>query len=272
MMINFGRTRHSLSTRKIARSLGAHRHSYKIEYHSTLASTNDLAKEQASGGAENGRVVIADRQTAGRGRMGRSFYSPAGNGIYMSVILKPERPIADTAGVTTFCAVCVSNAINALYGVSSQIKWVNDVLLSGKKVCGILAEGKPCTDQSGFEYVVLGIGINVSPSPFPEEISGIAASLESFSDARPCRAQIIAEVLKNLSPLLSGDLPDGFMDVYRSRSLLLGKEVRTLSSPALCGVAEDIADDGALIIRSSDGTLHRIIAGEVSVRATDSPD
>lgn len=261
---------HALSVRKIERSLGKHEKLYKIEYHDLLASTNDTAKEQASLGAVNGKVIIADTQSLGRGRMGRSFYSPAGTGIYMSVILRPEKKLADTAGVTAFCAVCVCDAIDSLYGVSSQIKWVNDVMLDGKKVCGILAEGKISSDGSGFDHIILGIGVNVSPSLFPEELADIAAPIEKFSDERPPRARLISAILKNLSPLLSGELPDGFMDAYRVRSLFLGKEVHTLSAPTLCGVAESIDGDGALLIRTPDGELHRIVAGEVSVRAADS--
>lgn len=261
--------RHAISVRKIERALGKDRRIYKIEYHDRLASTNDTAKEQTALSAANGKVIIADTQSSGRGRMGRSFYSPAGTGIYMSVILRPERKFSDTAGITAFCAVCVCDAIDSLYGVSSQIKWVNDVMLDEKKVCGILAEGKISPDGNGLEHVILGIGINVAPSPFPDEIANIAASLEAFSDERPPRARLISAILKNLSPLLSGKLPDGFMDSYRARSLILGREVRTLSTPSVCGVAESIDGGGALLIRTPDGELHKIVAGEVSVRTTD---
>ena len=130
---------HALSVRKIERSLGKHEKLYKIEYHDLLASTNDTAKEQASLGAENGKVIIADTQSFGRGRMGRSFLSPVG-GTYFSTVLRPSLDRANYGTITPFAALAVHRAVKELLSCSLEIKWINDLLLDGKKVCGILAE------------------------------------------------------------------------------------------------------------------------------------
>ena len=144
---------------------------------------------------------------------------------------------------------------------------VNDIIIGNKKVCGILAEAGIDAQAPRLEYIVLGIGINVKRTAFPQELSEIAGSIEDFSDKTVSKKQLIAEILKNLSPLLAGEIPSDTMDRYRSRSLFLGRSVFTLSEPSVSGVAVEIDDGGALIIRSSDGALHKIAAGEVSVRS-----
>lgn len=258
-----------IDTSRICRYLGSCGKGYKIEYHKTIVSTNTYAKELAKKGAPNGFVVLAGSQSGGRGRMGRSFYSPEGTGIYMSLVLRPEMKLADTVKITTFAAVCICDVIDSLYGTESQIKWVNDIMIGGKKVCGILTEAEFDSVRSVFDHIVLGIGINIKKVDFPADIIGIAGSIEEFSDKKCSQNELVALILKNLSPLLDGDIPKGSMDAYRARSLFLGKEVFTLSEPSLSGVAEEIDDSGALIIRSSDGSLHKIAAGEVSVRKLD---
>ena len=258
-----------IDTSEICRLLGSFSNSYKIEYHKTIVSTNTYAKELAQKGIQNGFVVLAGSQSGGRGRMGRSFYSPEDTGIYMSLVLRPEIKASDTVKITTFAAVCISDAIDSLYGTHSQIKWVNDIMIGGKKVCGILTEAEFDSARSIFDHIVLGIGINIKKVKFPSEIADIAGSIEEFSDKKCSKNELVAKILKNLSSLLDGNIPKGSMDSYRARSLFLGKEVFTLSDPSVSGTATEIDDSGALIIRSSDGSLHKIAAGEVSVRRSD---
>lgn len=264
---NCGSRKDATDPSAISRLLGKDHDRFKIEYHKSIASTNTYAKELARQGAENGFTVLADSQSGGRGRLGRSFFSPEGSGIYMSVVLRPKMNFADSLKITAFAAVCVSDAIDALFGTESQIKWVNDIIIGNKKVCGILAEAGIDAQAPRLEYIVLGIGINVKRTAFPQELSEIAGSIEDFSDKTVSKNQLIAEILKNLSPLLDGEIPSDTMDRYRSRSLFLGRSVFTLSEPSVSGVAVEIDDGGALIIRSSDGALHKIAAGEVSVRS-----
>ena len=252
---------------RISRMLGSPlARGYRMECHKSLPSTNTYLKELAGRGADTGLVVIAESQSGGRGRMGRSFYSPDGSGIYMSILLPPLKSTEDTTKITAFAAVCVSEAIDSLYSVKSEIKWVNDIILSGKKVCGILTESVFDSSKSKISHVVLGIGINKKRAPFPDELSSIAGSIENYSAERHTKDALIARILTGLSPLLSGEIPADTMDRYRSRSNLLGKEVFTLTSPEISGLAAEISDKGELVIKDSLGTLHRIGAGEVSVR------
>lgn len=157
-----------------------------IYYYDTLPSTNDKAKELAAKGAPHGTVIIAGSQTNGRGRMGRSFYSPSGTGLYMSIILRPDISAELATCLTAVSAVAVHKTLYSLFNKETEIKWVNDLLLDSKKVCGILAEGAPLRSVSNtspnafaaIEYIVIGIGINLSDSGFPSELAGIAGSLQ----------------------------------------------------------------------------------------------
>ena len=243
---------------------------YTVEYLDSVDSTNTYAKARARGGARNGHVVIASAQSAGRGRMGRSFFSPDSSGIYMSVIFRGLADLPKNAGrITAFAAVCVCEAISELFGINARIKWVNDVLIEGKKVCGILTESSIDSSSLSFDHTVIGIGINVERTSFPPELEAIACSIKDHSDSKAGKRELIAEILKRLSPLLDGEVPADTMDKYRERSALIGKEVFTLGNPSIRGTAVAIDDSGSLIIRQTDGSNITLSAGEISVRKAD---
>ncbi len=226
----------------------------------TIDSTNRYAKAWAIEGAPNGATVISSQQTAGRGRLGRSFYSPQG-GLYMSTVLRAGQTAPGL--ITTLAAVCVLRAVESQLGLSLQIKWVNDLLLSGRKVCGILAEGM--VTPKGELVTVLGIGINTAPADFPDDIAGKAGSLYTQQpiDREALAAGILSELMAGLPRL-----PE-HLDAYRAHCLTLGRQVRyTQGDQTGEGLAIAIDDQGALIIDTADGPL-RLIAGEASLRGAD---
>lgn len=226
--------------------------------HTELPSTNDTLKQLAAD-APDGTVIIAEHQTAGRGRRGRSFYSPKGCGIYMSVLFK--RPLsAEQVGLfTSAAAVAVARTIEALLPIEVQIKWVNDLLVHGKKVCGILAEGTP-------DGVVLGIGINVSTTQFPADIAAIASSLLKESGQAPDPAVLVARTLEQLEAVTADLDARAFLEESRRRSAVLGKEITVLrGDQSFRATAIAIDDGGALVVQTADDII-ALSSGEVSLR------
>lgn len=225
---------------------------------STLDSTNTYAKRWAVQGAPHGASVFAQAQTQGRGRRGRSFHSPEG-GLYMSLVV-------DSAGVspgmfTTLAAVAALQAVGAVTGQNLQIKWVNDLMFEGLKVGGILTEG--VIMDGALAKAVIGIGLNLGPADMPGDLSGIAGSLYRPGqeiDQERLAALIIRGILEGL-PLAPAHLAD-----YRAHCLTLGQLVSfEYENQPLTGLAEDIDDSGALLVRTDAGLI-RLIAGDVSVR------
>lgn len=243
----------TLSAKKIA-VLSGHEEA-QITVFDTLPSTNTHLLALGRAGAPEGRVILAETQTAGRGRMGRSFFSPAGSGIYLSLLLRPR--VFDAGRLTTLAAVVTANAISRVCGIEVGIKWVNDLLFNKKKLCGILAEG------SVGEFAVIGIGLNVKRSAFPPELSDVATSLEDILGQAPDRNLLVAEILRGFA---EADLEGtAHMDEYRRRSLTLGKTVTVLSTGDVVRVLA-IEDDGALLVEDANQKKRRICSGEVSVR------
>lgn len=230
---------------------------FLIEKLDTVTSTNDVLKEKAAAGAPAGTVVVAKRQTAGRGRMGRSFLSPEG-GIYMSILLRPAGAAVDALRFTAHAAVAVALAVEKHTGRAAQIKWVNDIYQNGKKVCGILAEGK--ANAHGLDYVVLGIGVNLQAPKggFPEDLRDIAGAL--FTDETFEKDAILRDILENLSA------KDAYAE-YTKRDMLFGKTVTVLrGGEVVCtAVANGITEDFGLriVTESGEQVLH---TGEVSIR------
>jgi len=226
-----------------------------ISVFDSLPSTNTYLSALAREGEHEGRIILAEEQTAGRGRLGRQFFSPKGSGIYLSVLLRPR--VLDPGRLTTLSAVVVASAIERIYDIKVGIKWVNDLLFDGKKLCGILAEG------AGREFAVLGIGINVTRQAFPPELADIATSLEDIWGKVIDRNVLVAEILKGFE----NAEPEGFshMEEYRRRSLTLGKKVSVLGQDEILEILA-IEDDGALLARGEDGQVRRISSGEVSIR------
>lgn len=255
---------HHLSAKTICEHLRSPM--YHITVESVLPSTNTALKEAALHGAPHGEVLIAECQTAGRGRLGRAFFSPSGSGIYMSILLRPSLPLSVAAGrVTTLAALAVSRAIAHVSGIETRIKWVNDLLIGGKKVCGILAEAVSIGEENA---VILGIGINVKNTAFPAELSEIATSLEAHGNA-PHRNVLIAAILDELS-LLDPARPQDWMQEYKERSAVLESTVKVLpfGGEPYEAVAIDVTDNGALVIER-DGEKLEIFSGEVSLRLAD---
>lgn len=231
-----------------------------IRYFKTLPSTNRAAAEAARAGCAAFTVIAAETQSAGRGRLSRSFFSPRG-GSYFSIVLRPSFPAAEYGRLTPFAAVALWRAVRRTTGLDGEIKWVNDLLLGGKKIAGILAESG--VDDHGAPFVVIGIGVNTGNAPFPPELAGIAAHLDGVtSDALiPAAA---AEFLN-----FEREIADGtWLDLYRRHCPLFGKTV-TVSAPhahAYTAVALDILPNGALSVKRENGALETLTVGEISLR------
>lgn len=238
----------------------------------SIDSTNNYLRNLALSGAPAGTVVIAESQSAGRGRMGRQFASPKGKGVYMSVLLRPEHVTADElSSVSAWVAVAVHNAVFAACGIKSGIKWVNDLTLNNKKICGILTEMSIVSETGHVQYIIVGAGVNVNENAddFPAELHEIATSLQIHSEKPHNRVKLAAEMIKSLDKL-SQDLPHNkqpYLDIYRENCVSVNKEVR-LISPAGESVCYSVSvdDDFGLLVRDGDGNEKTVRSGEVSVR------
>ena len=234
-----------------------------------IDSTNLEAKRMAANGAKNAAVIVANSQTLGRGRFGRTFYSPEGCGIYMSILLKPTaEQLSEAVMLTTAAAVAVCRAAAKLGNISPGIKWVNDIYVNDKKVCGILSEAVFDIESGSIGSVVIGIGINFKQGsqPLPEDISNIAGSF--FGESAPTtRNEFASEVANQLFSMLPRLSKREFLKEYRERSILIGKEiVYSRGNEKYAAIAEDIDEDGALVVRYEDGRVEALRSGEVSVR------
>ncbi len=233
----------------------------------TLTSTNTVLKEFARNGTISGAVCLCEQQTAGRGRLDRSWSSPEGQGVWMSVLLQPETP-PEKAPLITFCAaIAMAQAVRSLTGLDARIKWPNDVVLAGRKVCGVLLEAG--FDPQGRLFVVIGTGLNVRRSAYPPELADRAIALEELCDP-PGRDALIAAYLNRLEDTLqaigSGCI-SGISATYRALSCTLGREVQVLSpAETFAGTALDVDESGALLVRTQEGETRRVLAGDVSVR------
>ena len=232
--------------------------SFRIEQHEIIGSTSDRAKELAASGERN-VCVVADRQTGGRGRRGRSFFSPSGSGLYLSAVLPPE----DLTLLTVRAAVCVAETLEGAIGEQTEIKWVNDILLHGKKICGILAEGAFGPDRK-LEYAVVGIGINVLRTEFPPELLDVAGDVESLTGRRLDKSILLDRLLAKLEEKTR--TPADILLQYRNRSMVIGKPVTvTRGTERFRANALSVDDSGGLWVER-DGEKMLLSSGEVSVR------
>lgn len=241
----------------------------EIHFYEEIDSTNRLAKELAAKGAPEGAVVLANKQTSGRGRLGRSFHSPEG-GLYLSVIVRPILHSTDMMAVTACTASAVHGALRD-FGINTKIKWVNDLFLNGRKLCGILCEGGFHPKTGTLSYLVIGIGVNLYPDPaLPPELSGIVTDIASETGMHISRNVLTASILKHLHGCLS-DLPSrSFLSVYTEQSYTIGKYV-IVSRPVSDfvsretreerGLAVGYSRDAGLIVRFSDGAEEVITSG-----------
>jgi BirA family biotin operon repressor/biotin-[acetyl-CoA-carboxylase] ligase len=285
-------TDNTLSPQAIEVHLQNKEFSDKIIVYETLGSTNNAAKDlikarsESEGVALHGTVIITDSQSAGKGRLGRSFHSPPGHGIYMSIILR-DKELGDipTSLITPLAAVIVCEAIERLTDKKPQIKWVNDILLRQKKVCGILTEG--VTESGQIKWVVIGIGINftTATTDFPQELRDIAGSLFEnepplplshtkgvpSTDGEGCpqitRNRLIAEVLNRLAAKGATFDKNELLMQYKKRLMILDKRITVsghVNEAPYEGTAIDIDESGHLIIKKDSGEISTLIAGDVS--------
>ncbi len=233
---------------------------YIIELKRKVTSTNLLMKEKAQTGAEEFSVLIASEQTAGRGRLGRTFHSPKGTGIYMSILLAPEKG-RNPLLITVDTAVCVARVLEKITGEKALIKWVNDIYINGRKVCGILAEGVG-------DKMVLGIGINVfSPKGgFPDDIKNRAGALFETKE-RYIKEQVITELLNEFHRIYMNPVRDELLEEYKKRSMVTGKNILILRNGGEEeAVAVDINDDYSLMVKKENGEIENLSTGDVSIK------
>ncbi len=222
-----------------------------------IDSTNSEAKRRRDEASENPLVIVADSQSKGRGRLGRSFYSPSETGLYMSVAYTPRGDLGDSVTITSQAAVAVCRAIEKFVPVCCKIKWVNDVYVAEKKVCGILCESTVC--ESGEPVIIVGVGINLTTKDFPEEIADRAAAVGEV-DRKSLAAELAHRILE--FAFHGGE----WIEEYRARSLVLGREItyiRDGEEHAARGV--EVRGDGALIVEEAGGRI-ALSSGEISVR------
>ena len=239
-----------------------------IVVYKTIASTNSEAKLLAVQNAVHGTTVISEEQTKGRGRFGRDFFSPSDSGIYMSIILKPKLNIENSVLVTTAAAVAVCHAIDKYSHDTPMIKWVNDIFIGDRKVCGILTEAVTNFESGMMDSVIVGIGVNVKTKKedFPSELQNIAGSV--FDDDNSfIRNQLSAEIINNVLKI-SRDLEErSFMETYKQRSMILGEHILYKKDNSWHeGYASDIDDCGGLIVYTSEGQKITLSSGEVSIK------
>ena len=261
-----------LSTQGIKKYLKKDWSDMALEVHQSVNSTNTVAREKAATGAADGYTVVAGNQTAGRGRMGRSFHSPAKTGIYISIVLRPERYDPQQAvKLTTMAAVAVCEAIESVSGEKAEIKWVNDVFVQEKKVCGILTEASFNLEDGMLEYAVLGVGINVfePEGGFPDEIKNIAGAVfsKSENDAKNRLAgQFINHFMKYYHNV-NGD--SDYAEEYRRRSFVIGKNVNVITPKGTReALVLDVDRECRLLVEYEDGTRESLFSGEISIRLT----
>lgn len=239
-----------------------------LDVRHSVTSTNTIAKEMAANGAVSGTVIIANEQTEGRGRMGRTFYSPESSGIYFSIILRPNLNLEDSLMITTAAAVAVAQAIETVSGKSAQIKWVNDIFVDGKKVCGILTEASLNFENGCLEYAVVGIGINIETKDFPDAIKPVAGSLfQEKPEDVPVTSILLANVLNNVASCMDSLTDKKYLEEYRNRSFLLGKQVLVLKgSETFSARALDIDEKARLVVEYENQKTEALNSGEVSIR------
>ena len=239
-----------------------------LDIRGEVSSTNTLLREMAAQGAPEGRVLIAESQTAGRGRLGRSFFSP-GSGLYMSLLLRPDFAPEQAAMLTTAAAAAAALAIEDVSGRSADIKWVNDIWMAGRKVCGILCESA-FTPDGRLDHVIAGIGVNVTAlaGGFPPELDGIAGAVFAPGDApEDARSRIAAGILNHFTRFYSGMAAREYFPEYRKRCFLLGQKINVLrGGESVPAEAVGLDDECHLLVRYADGSEEYLKSGEVSIR------
>ncbi|NPV79592.1 MAG: biotin--[acetyl-CoA-carboxylase] ligase [Firmicutes bacterium] len=241
-----------------------------LAYFDSVTSTNQIASEMASRGAPHGAVVLADAQTAGRGRYGRKWVSPNGKGLWFSVILRPQIDARVSHQIPMLAAISVASALRGELCLPAEIKWPNDIMLYGRKICGILAETRNGTGS--IEFIVLGIGVNVNQDgdDFPPDLKESAGSLLMAAGHPFDRISVLQSILTRLETWYDIWQERGFSPIHREWKImcpLLGKTVKLIDKKEeIIGEAFDVDHEGALLIKMGDGSIRRFRYGEVSLR------
>ena len=250
----------------ILEQLNTHPWKDSIHFFDTIDSTNTRAKVMAAQGAPAGTVLIADHQTGGRGRLGRTFLSPAGTGIYMSVILRPDCPPAELMHLTCAAAVAACDAVEAAVGLRPGIKWTNDLVCHRRKLAGILTE-LGLSPRGTVDWAVIGIGINClqTEADFDPAIRSFAGSLSMFA---PCDRAVVAAALVKAFAAMDLSQKASLMAQYRRDCVTLGQAVSLVrgDDPVRHGQAVEIDEDGALIVEFAPGVRETVNSGEISIR------
>ena len=240
----------------------------KLYVYRETDSTNTRLRLMALEGAPHGTIAVADRQTAGRGRLGRSFVSPPGSGIYLSLLIRPETDLAGALSVTSAAAVAVCEAVRELTGKEAGIKWVNDVYIGNKKICGILTEAETSVEAGGLDSIVIGIGINFrsDPEAFPEDVLGRVGWIYEKEEKSVARNELAAAVIDRTLYYADHLQEREFIEPYKEYSIILGKEIIcTRGKERFEAIALDIDNNGALIVDTAEG--RRVLSsGEITVR------
>ncbi len=253
-----------LSVAAITRGLKTGGIGQRLIYYPSLKSTMDVARREARQGAAEGTVIVSGEQTMGRGRLKRTWLSPPGS-ISISVILRPG--VAQLSSLIMLASLAVVHSLEAVTGLSPRLKWPNDVLINGRKVCGILLESDVRGDTVNYVIIGIGINVNLNVADFPE-ISTIATSLSAELGKEVSRLQVVRRLLAEMERLYL-DLSAGtsLYEEWRDSLVTLGKKVRAATGDTVYeGIAEAVAEDGSLLLRGPDGSLTRIIVGDVTLR------
>lgn len=257
--LDYENLRDFLSTRYIGR---------RVIYLEATTSTNDIAKKLGMEGEKEGLVVVAEQQTSGRGRMGRSWSTHSGEAIAMTMLLKPDIPVNQGPSITPLLAISIVKALKDLIGIEVGIKWPNDIVLGSKKLCGILTEMS--ISNGKINCIIVGMGLNVNQESFEDEIKDIAISLRGFSGSYYKRKEILSSILNQFEinyEIFKKRGIGAFRDDLKKYSILMGKDIEICDiGENLKGKAIDIGEDGSLIVELFDGKKINVISGEVTIK------
>lgn len=254
-----------MTREQIQSGLGTQWAGREIVYFKEIDSTNRYARTLAREGAAHGTLVLADTQTAGRGRRGRGWISPAGESIAMSLILRPDVPPAQVARLSLLTALVTASAIDRAAGLDARIKWPNDIVVGGRKVCGMLLEMDATPEK--VESIVAGVGINVHQTQFDSEIAHSASSLDLLAGRRIDRADIVRAFLQEYERAWALS-DEAMMRAYCARSATIGQRVQVIGlNGTYIGTAQGVTESGSLLVRADeDGEVREVLAADVSVR------
>lgn len=258
-----------LCAETIARLMAGHEWADRLVVLDTIDSTNTYAKQLAASGAPAGTAVLAETQTAGRGRRGRSFFSPAGEGLYLSVILRPAAQPEQIFHLTAMTAVAAARAVASVCGEKPQIKWTNDLVFGRRKLAGILTELSLLPESRAVDYVVVGIGVNCAQRAFPPELADIAASIYTQTGKTRMRNALAAALLLEFSRMDAALLTQKaeWLREFAENCVTLGREVQIIRGEHVrAAFAEGVGPDAELLVRYPDGSREAVASGEVTVR------